>query len=345
MTTAVRAARYESDGQELVDVLQMNLPYRPHERFFNWLYRANPAGEAMAWVATDPNSCRIIGVAAAFPRRVYCGGTEARGYVLGDFCINSAYRSLGLALALQRACLDGLSTGDADFALDFPSRSMLAVYNRLRVPANETVVRHVKLLCADRQIEARIPVRVVARGLAAAVNTCLRLPDSLTTRGGYWKTAVEEGPWGHEFTEATRKWSPAGAISVARTAEYLNWRYRDHPQQQYEMVTARRGERLGGYLVRHVNGKTCIIDDLIYEDDSTCKALLLEAIALGRRDGVHTVSAPWPPADPGARMLQKCGFRPRESSPVVLLPFERPAGRWIGQPTAAWHLSHGDWEA
>ena len=32
-----------------------------------------------------------------------------RSYVLGDFCIDASHRSLGLALTLQRACMEGLS--------------------------------------------------------------------------------------------------------------------------------------------------------------------------------------------------------------------------------------------
>jgi GNAT superfamily N-acetyltransferase len=344
MTVSVRRACYDADEQELIDVLQTNLPYRPHARFFNWLYRENPAGEAMAWVAIDPNTNRIVGAAAAFPRLVYCGGIKARGYLLGDFCVHPAHRSLGLALALQRACLDGLSAGDADFVFDFPSHGMLAVYNRLRIPVNETVVRYVKPLRADRQVENRVPVRAIARGFASVINAGLRLRDKTIRRSDDWSTACEAGPWGAEFTEAIWKWSPAATITIARTAEYLNWRYRGHPQQQYEMLTARRNGKLYGYLVRHVAGNTCVIDDLLAENDSVCKVLLLEAIGLGRRDGAHTITLPWPFKDPGQRLLKKYGFRPRESSPAVLLPFPRPNRCQDGPANAGWHLPHADWE-
>jgi hypothetical protein len=110
------------------------------------------------------------------------------------------------------------------------------------------------------------------------------------------------------------------------------------------MLTARRGGSLGGYLVRHLTGNTCVIDDLLAEDDSACTALLLETIAIGRREGIHTISASWPAADPGKCILQKNGFHLRESSPVVLLRFERPVWQQVGQPKVGSHLSHGDWE-
>src|SRR6202040_2704600 len=112
MPVSLPPARYESDARELIDTLQTNLPHLPHARLFPWLYLHNPEGRALTWIATDSETGRIIGVAAAFPRRVYCDGQEMRSYVLGDFCIDAGYRSLGLALTLQRACLDGLSDED-----------------------------------------------------------------------------------------------------------------------------------------------------------------------------------------------------------------------------------------
>ena len=61
----------------------------------------------------------MIGVAAAFPRRFYFRGEAVRGYVLGDFCIDPAHRSLGLALALQRACLERLVQRGYRFCVGF----------------------------------------------------------------------------------------------------------------------------------------------------------------------------------------------------------------------------------
>jgi hypothetical protein len=298
----------------------------------------------MAWVATDSHTKRIIGAAAAFPRSVYVNGRKACGYVLGDFCIDSAHRYLGLAVSLQRACLDGLSAANAALALDFPSRSMLAVYNRMDIRPNESVVRYVKPLRADRQIERHVPVRPLARGFTALVNAGLRVRDCASVRRKQWTISPEAGPWSEEFTHATAQWTPAAGISVSRTAEYLNWRYREHPQQQYEMLVARLKGRLCGYLVRHVNGDVCIIDDLLGQDDAVSKALLMEAIVLARSENLHAVNAPWPCNDSGGRLLGECGFLQRESSPVVLLPIETQLCSSAVQPSIRFHLSHGDWE-
>lgn len=345
MSISVHPVRSESQSQELIDTLQINLPHLQHACLFPWLYLRNPEGRALVWVATDSETDRIIGIAAAFPRRTCLRGEEARSYVLGDFCIDAGHRSLGLAVSLQRACLEGLSGGDSGFAFDFPSRPMLAVYKRMQIDANAAMIRYAKPLRADRKIAERVPVRTVARGLSVVANAGLRLRDNGIKRTGAFTCTIDPGPWGEEFTQAAREWSLHTGVCVLRTAEYLNWRYREHPTQSYEMLAARQGDKLRGYLILHMNGEDCTIDDLLAEDDAARCVLLSEATAVGRERQVHTLSAPWLSTHPGRQVLEKCGFRPRESSPVVLMALPLPVQHQIGQAKDQWYLTSGDWES
>jgi hypothetical protein len=339
MSVTVRRARYESESDEVVELLQANLPYRVHARYFNWLYRQNPAGEALAWVAVDSSTHRIVGAAAAFPRTVFFSGRKARGYVLGDFCIHRTHRSLGSALALQRACLDGLSADNGEFAFDFPSKSMVAVYNRLRIAIDDSVVRYVKLLRADFAIARRVRNRAAARVLSGIANAGLRELEVFVRGNRGWTVSVAPAPWGSEFSEAAWKWTPASAITVARTTEYLNWRYAAHPQHRYEMVAARKNGILGGYMLRHETDAGFVIDDLLAGDTSAYGALLSEAIATGRSHKAQSIVTPWPVNDPGRHVLERFGFRSRGSSPAVLLRLSQAGGQ-----CSACSLFHADWE-
>jgi hypothetical protein len=345
MMISEHPVRSESESREFIDTLQTNLPFLQHARLFQWLYLRNPEGRALVWVATDSETHRIIGIAAAFPRRTYYCGAEVRSYVLGDFCIDAGHRSLGLAVSLQRACLEGLSGGAGIFAFDFPSRNMLAVYKRMQIDANATMIRHAKPLRADRKIAERVPVGAVARGLSVVVNAGLRLRDNGLKRTGDWMVAADSGPWGEEFTQAAREWSPGTGVCVLRTADYLNWRYREHPTQSYEMLAARQGGKLRGYLILHMSGEDCVIDDLMADDDEVRGILLAEATALGRKRHVHTLNLPWLSTHPGSQLLEKCGFRPRESSPVVIMALPQATQYQIRPAEDQWYLTNGDWES
>ncbi|MGA7235520.1 MAG: GNAT family N-acetyltransferase [Bryobacteraceae bacterium] len=345
MTISVHPVESESQSQELIDTLQANLPHLPHARLFPWLYLRNPEGRALVWHATNSETGRMIAVAAAFPRRVYVRGEAVRGYVLGDFCVDAGHRSLGLALALQRACLEGLSRGDTGFAFDFPSQTMLAIYKRLQIEVNATMIRYAKPLRADRKVADRVPVPAIARGLTLAANAALILRDVRMGRSGDWAIAADPGPWGEEFTRAAREWSSSVGVCVARTAEYLNWRFREHPLQKYEMLTARQGSRLSGYLIHHSNGEDWTIADLFAEDDGARSVLLTEATTIARKHGAHTVSVAWLATHSGRRLLEENGFRPRESSPVVLVGLPQPAQRPVQPEKDQWFLTSGDWES
>jgi GNAT superfamily N-acetyltransferase len=340
MKIPVRRACYEADTAELIEVLQVHLPYLPHDRIFEWLYRKNPFGEALVWVAVEPAGKRMIGVAAAFPRLMYNHGVEMPGYVLGDFCIDPAHRSLGLAVSLQRACLDEIAARDA-FGFDFPSRSMLSVYQRLRIEANASMVRYAKPLRADRKVAQRVTVPFVAAGITTVANAALRLRERNVKRNAGLKIATEPGPWGEEFSRVAREWSPRMGVCVARTQEYLNWRYREHPLREYRMIVARREDLLRGYLVYHVHGEDCTIDDLLSVDNEISSALLGEAAAVARECRAQTLNSPWVTTHPGKDLLESCGFRRRESTPLVLMEFQQGAAR----VESDWFLTDGDRES
>lgn len=340
MQIAPYPVRSEAESRQLIDALQANLPHLPHVCRFSWLYLRNPAGPALVWVATDSET-NIAGIAAAFPRRICYRGGEFTGYVLGDFGIDARHRSLGLALTLQRACLEGLRKEDAVFAFDFPSRSMMAVYTRLRIAAGTSMVRYAKPLRVDRHVAGRVPIPGIARGLSAVVNAGLRVRDRRPSRKSGWTIAYEPAPWGGEFTDALRQWGPRLGVVVARTAEYLNWRYGEHPLRRYEMLTARHGARLCGYLIHHANGDEHVIADLVTENHEVGSLLLAEVTALARERCAHTLSAPWLATHSGKRLLETCGFRPRESSPVVVLAL---SGDPVEPQKDQWLLTSGDWE-
>ena len=108
MSIEIRQAELEQDRQSIFNTLVRYLSPNLSEQRFDWLYERNPERKAIVWLAVDKNTQEVVGSAAAFPRAMVLGGEREMGWVLGDFCIDSHYRSLGPALQLQRACLTGV---------------------------------------------------------------------------------------------------------------------------------------------------------------------------------------------------------------------------------------------
>src|SRR5439155_17226729 len=254
-------------------------------------------------------------------------------------------RTMGPALALQRACLEDLSKGEQSFCFDFPSLSMLAVYKRLRIEATEKMIRFAKPLRVDRKVAEKIPIRRIARGVSALANAGLKLGDRFLSKTRDLIIATEPGPWGEEFTQTTSEWARTEDIRVARTGPYLNWRFGQHPVRPHRMLTARERGTLCGFLVYECAGQDGYIVELHARNDVARKALLGSAIEIAREEGVHTFNAPWLSAHRGRELLENYGLRPRERTPVVVLELRQNGKRRSNCKASEWFLTAVDRES
>jgi hypothetical protein len=344
MLDRIRAADLVADRALLTDLLTANLSFAAGGRRFDWLYRENPHGPALALIATEAGTQRCIGAAAAFPKRLYIKDEVRTGYVLGDFCIDQQYRTLGLALQLQRACLEQLDEAGAVLGYDFPSESMMAVYRRLKLASTGHVVRWSKPLRASRQVGKFVKNAMVARVLAAPVNKFLAWRDPSLESGSDWKITEQTGECGEAFTRLAQRVGASYGACVERSSAYLNWRYLRHPAVRYEFLAAWRGAELLGYVVFSQTGEDAkIVDLLALSDTSVCDSLMAHLIVRLRERAVVTVSAPLVAASPWTGLLQNWGFRPREQSPLVVWQPGPHTARQNSELT--WFLMDGDRES
>lgn len=306
MTIQVRSADLDRDRTLLVSTLSKHLTPLSDARRFEWLYLQNPDGQARAWVALNGTTGEAIGASAAFPRRMLVNGRERLGWVLGDFCISSEYRSLGPALQLQKMALGAVDSGEADFCYDFPSMPMTAIYKRLGVNSKTQLVRFSKLLRVNWRPQV----------LSLIVNPLLSLFQCRPRRGP-WAFDFHEGECGEEFTRVARSAARHTGAQVLRSAEYLNWRYLRHPFVSYRLLTARLAGELHGYIVLTYVGQNVEIVEMSAAGDEIITALLESLIARLSNAGFFHIHVFLTSGDSRKWLLRKKGFWPRESRPVM----------------------------
>jgi hypothetical protein len=338
MAIAIREADIESDRLLLMDALFRYLTPLSDGPRFDWLYRSNPHGQVRAWIAMDRDRDVIVGSAAAFPRRLYVGHREEFVWVLGDFCINDQYRSLGPALQLQRACLSQVDLGTAAFCYDFPSPSMMAVYRRLHISPLAQMVRLAKPLRVDGKIREYFKTPFVARGLSAAGNLLLALIDRRPKESESVTIGLQQGSCGEEFSALARQVGRCYGVCVQRSAEYLNWRYLAHAYRRYELLTARRDGELLAYAFFSQSGDDATLADLFgVQDPTVISALVRRLVVLLRERGMMSVSAPMIESHPWIPLLRSQGFIVREAKPMIVYPT-----RTSGYGAMSWFFMHGD---
>lgn len=337
MSVIIRTADLERDKATLISTLSQYLTPTSNESRYQWLYLNNPLGPARAWLATDGKTGQPIGSSAAFPRQICVNGEVKVGWVLGDFCISASHRSLGPALQLQRATITALADSQ-DFYYDFPSRQLTAIYRRLGIQTYGQLVRMVKLLRLNRKLQKVRGLRGLSGPASSIGNLLLRTFDySLGGHGG-WDIAIHEGDCAEEFTALAMQNRGKNQIEIMRSAEYLNWRYLQHPFFQYRILTARKAGRLEGYLVFTLGNEDAqVVEWCVGNHDRLLVALVQDLIRRLRKVPVATVSSYLLQTDRRVPLLTKMGFWQRECCPVMM--------HWpdsMGEASHEWSLMYGD---
>jgi hypothetical protein len=343
MSIIVREGDLESDQQAIIDLVAAYLNARSDRRRFDWLYKNNPHGQARVWVAAAAEGSSIVGMASAFPRKVWIDGGSKLCWVLGDFCLDDRYRSLGPALMLQRACLAGVDSGQVAFCYDFPSAGMMAVYKRLGIDAFGQIVRLAKPLRVDRQVRKIVRSPAIVRGVSAAANLLLAINDGISANEDGLTTCFHQGGCGEEFSVLAGEVGRGFGVCVQRSAEYLNWRYLANPLYRFELLISRRDDALLGYAVFTHDEEDALLVDLFGVNDAGVIRTLVHGLArILRERGVVTVSVSLLETHPWLPLLQGLGFKAREKSPLVVYPLPTFLSSYGKAKSADWFLMHGD---
>ena len=339
MALTIRMADLAADQDLLIETLRRYLTPLSNAARYEWLYRANPYGPAAAWIVVDPDRGETVGMASAFPRQAFRDGTNERCWVLGDFCIHERYRTLGPAVQLNRACLSGVDQGAVDFCYDFPSDQMMAVYRRLGVRPFGRMIRFAKVLRWGRKLRDVVDVPLIGPALELLGSLGdLASPRPKPPRGT--TLALVDRDCDTAFDDLDRIHRQRFRLYLERSSAYLNWRYRANPLARFEILSARREGILEGYAAFTHSGPEALLTDLVAREDGTTKLLLDELARLLRARGAVTLSAPALESHPIIPQLLRSGFRPRESTPVVLY-----RGKTADATPLAcrdWALLHGD---
>ncbi len=345
MSVILRAGDLDRDAAPLLRLLQEQLSGAIDLPRFDWLYRKCPHGNAQVWLAAEADSGRLVGSAAVFPRKINLPRGEGKGYVLGDFCVSADQRSLGLAIRLQRKCLETVQDGTFSAGFDLPSRTMLAVYRRLGLVPGAQMIRMVKLLRADRKIASKIRNQTVSRALSEAANALLALKSGSNRMKSGMNIHPQEGRCSQEYTDLAREVGGQLGTCVNRSAEYLNWRYFDHPQNKYEFLVAKQLGKLSGYLVFHQDSSRAIISDWFGRERPEIRMDLIRGLAAFlKQRGCESIQASILASHPYLGELKDLGFHARDSSPVMCM---WQAGRKPGSEDGNenWLLMDGDRES
>jgi hypothetical protein len=340
MSISVRPVNLDRDRDELLAMLQTNLPALPHARRFEWLYRANPDGPAWSWFACQQD--HVVGVTSVFPRSMWIGGQLKLCGQVGDFAIAATHRSLGPALMMQRATLQPVNEGALSFCYDCPPHEAgMATFRRLGFQPNVAIRRFALPLRIERQLSKRLgftPPVVTSLG-----NVLLRAQNRRRVTSDF-DIAEHTGPFGDEFTHLDNSLKNTGSIRTRRSASHLNWRYREDPLQRYRVLTARRRGALTAFLIFTNTKEDVTIVDLYGADLASAGLALLQAVPSYCESFCQSVEGFLSDQSDLVPLFLSTRFRPRPVAAQVVA-YARPdtdTAAFLKGSTARWGFSGAD---
>jgi len=329
----------------MLTLLEQNLPYLDHRRRFDWAYMKNPSGRAWCWLAIEEREGQAVGIASLFPKMMWVAGTAVLCGQVADFAVQSKFRSLGPAMALQRATLRHVDDGTIGLCYDCPPHERgMAPLRRLGLNVTCQIGRFTRLLRANDWFARNLRVGpAIAQILALGPNVILR-PRGHRKLEPDLEVMSFADRFGDEFTRLDEALVDTNVIRARRAAEDLNWRYRDDPLHRYETLVARSRRELQGYLVYEIQGDRALIFYLLAVSEGVALTLVQASVATMHAARVAAVTCLVPEGGKQSELARAAGFAfrgagerivaysgPRNRSPNTLaLPWVAWSGDVVG---------------
>jgi hypothetical protein len=219
---------------------------------------------------------------------------------------------------------------------------MMPVYRRLRTGAVRPMGRFVKVLRAGAVLGRYVKRSAIARPIGAALDVALAYRGRSGPGVGAVAVEVLSGRCDQEFSALSTQAAGRYVFCLERTAEYLNWRYRDNPVREHEILTARIGRDLVAFAVfTQEKGAGTLVDAFGLPDPKVVSGVLQGAVALARRRGCSTLGFSIVDSHPWYRSVRRLGFSRRETRPVVVLAPTEETGPPVNGVEALF-LTQGD---
>jgi hypothetical protein len=322
MGIAIRLASLADEHEQLIEILDRNLPARPNREIQDRRY-ANPLGPGWSWVAHPKGSDMIVAMASVFPRLFWVDGKKVVCGQVVEFAVEPTYRSLGPAVMLQKATFDPANSGEVAFCYDCPPHDRgMSTFVRLGMDSSSDVIRYALLLRSDEFLGKRLGTGIWTKPLVATANAVLKARRSGRTVSGV-EICQHNKSFDEEFSCLDQITASPGMIRGSRAAQELNWRYLEDPLEahgpeavsmgSYRVFTARRAGELVAFIILFMleDGMAWIADLFGWVEDFG-GALLEAVIDFCRGAKVIRLDALCSADTNFSSLLESVGFRARE---------------------------------
>lgn len=342
MNYTVAPAHPQHDRATLLRLWSQNLPEASPERH-RWLYADGPA---LGWLASTSEG-QPIGATGLMHRTMKVfNETTLAGQAI-DLNVNVEHRSVGPALALQRAVTANVQRGSLRLLYAFPNSHSEPILRRVGYREFGQLQRWAKPLRSDPFLATRLRSGLLRKPIATGIDTVLWL-QSRELRTAHPKGTHFERleSFDARFDALWRAAAPRFAVVGERTAAYLDWRWHQSPEMKHDVLAlCDTDERLLAYVVFSRHGKTVYVDDFLFLRPHHLTCVLAELLRQARRERANAVVTTYLGSPEVEAILESFGFwrRPGRWNALVCVDPQHPLreeSRFYN--ASGWHVTRAD---
>jgi GNAT superfamily N-acetyltransferase len=295
---------------------------RPRE-VFDWLYRRNPHGTARCWILVERETGTILKTGASFPWPIWRGDEPLTGSLGGDAATLPQWQRKGLS-KIRRDIREMHPWYGETCYIAGPNKSSRAVLRG--AGRGERVLGKlsggVALLRGGALLEHFGVPSLLANPVGFVTDAFFSAwPGRATRKPNAAGLRIEEiRRFSSDFDETTIRHMAWPRFWCPHNADFLNWRYLDHPGESYTGLVSLKDDKPEGYAILRLSGAAATLSEFVVESTSPIRsstqsiALINHAMAVAREAGCSYLNFF---ATPGWRhwgLFRRAGFLPYASN-------------------------------
>jgi hypothetical protein len=317
-----------------------------YAEWWSWLFEKNPNGTGRAYVG-ESSAGEVIGHYGLVPFRFLMGTAQRTGGFVCQLFVHEEYREELVFPRLELTLLKCYERAGCDFAYGLINRPRVLeahlAFGFRPHGRYDVLARPVDPAALAKRL--RPTLGTVASPLLKAGASVLhrwpRAPARITLRSAD-NFSVELEPLLATVQQCL-------GVSALRTTETLTWRFVSAPRwRDYRILTARDGDRPGGYVVlRPMSLKgipSLAIVDLVYDlrHPQTGRALIRGALTEARRCGAELLATLVGEDGVQRSLLRRSGFMRTPESFTLIIHTPKNVNRSMPGFDSPWHLTWFD---
>jgi len=321
--------------------------YEPE--YYDWKCYKNPILPGEMWLAEDGD--RLVAMRNFTPKRMKILGDVVIGAQMADSFTHPDYQRRGIFATLSKAVRKSALDKGINFIYNVPTKGTslpahIKGLEHVLVPAGVRSLVHV--ISSKQPLKARLRSRLLASAFSPVIDAVsqaiFRIGMKGVTKSGVLIYAEPSFP--DDIDTLWEKVLNNYDVILARTKDYLEWRYVTNPDAYSILIARNRDGAILGYMVIKIGFSEntpmgFICDFLTIEDDpNVFKKLLsasLEEFSHGKVSSVFALTVKGSFYD---RILVKLGFLPHAEVPLMC--YENELGSQIVSHAYKWHFTMGD---